>query len=139
MFPSDKTYRVGSCASGWLPFLIKGRLDAIRYANGVGDRAVWDADHLNRKPKTTHKKSRSKPAQEGIGQGTFLVGEDIRPGRYTAMADVDGLCYWARLEDDSGDFESIIANKTTTGSASVTIAASDGAFETSGCTRWRRR
>jgi len=71
----------------------------------------------------------------GIGEGTFIVGEDIQPGRYKARsAHVDGLCYWARLKDDSGEFGSIIANDSTAGSASVTIRSTDGAFETSGCT-----
>ena len=42
MFPSARTYSVGQCASGWIPFCIKGDLDVVRYANGVGDKAVWD-------------------------------------------------------------------------------------------------
>lgn len=67
------------------------------------------------------------------------MGEDIQPGRYKARADRNGLCYWARLKDDTGDFDSIIANNTTSGSASVTVKSSDGAFETSGCTPWIRQ
>jgi hypothetical protein len=68
-----------------------------------------------------------------------IVGDEIQPGRYQAMADENGLCYWARLEDDTGDFDSIIANNGTSGHASVTIKPSDGAFESSGCTRWTRQ
>ena len=140
MFPSDKTYRVGQCASGWIPFEIRGRLDTVRYANGGGDKAVWDADHLGQKPVTRHKAQGDlKRTQTGIGPGTFIVGEDIQPGRYKARADSDGLCYWARLKDDSGEFDSIIANNATAGRASVTIRRSDGAFETSGCTPWIRQ
>jgi hypothetical protein len=75
------------------------------------------------------------PPAEGFGPGTYIVGEDIPPGRYKAKADGDN-CYWARLKDDSGDFESIIANNNTAGSSTVTIKKSDGAFETSGCTPW---
>lgn len=137
MFPSDQTYRVGQCASGWIPFEIKGELDTVRYANGVGDKAVWDADHRDQKP-VIRRKSQSdpRPNQKSIGQGTFIVGDDIQPGRYKAKADSDGLCYWARLKDDSGEYDSIIANNATEGSASATISPSDGAFETSGCTPW---
>lgn len=137
MFPSDATYRVGQCASGWIPFIIRGKLDTVRYANGIGDKAVWDAANLGQKPTTSH--ARPGPsAKAAIGEGTFIVGEDIQPGRYKARAK-DGFCYWARLKDDSGDFDSIIANNTTSGQASVTIKKSDGAFETSGCTPWRRQ
>jgi hypothetical protein len=138
MFPSDRTYRVGQCASGWIPFVITGELDTVRYANGVGDKAVWDAEHLDQKPTTSHGEPRSRSSAV-IGEGTFIVGDDIQPGRYKARAGKDGLCYWARLKDDSGDFDSIIANNSTSGQASVTIKSSDGAFETSGCTPWRRQ
>ena len=137
MFPSDRTYKVGQCASGVIPFIIKGKLDTVRYANGVGDKAVWDADNLDRKPVTRQQSATDRPDDNGgIGPGTFIVGDDISPGRYKARAQAGGLCYWARLKDDSGEFESIIANNTTEGSASVTIKPSDGAFETSGCTPW---
>lgn len=141
MFPSDATYAVGECASGWIPFPIQGDLDIIRYANGVGDRAVWDADHLDRQPATRHQAERhqANATTAGIGEGTWIVGQDIEPGRYQASAGSDGYCYWARLKDDTGDFDSILANDATSGRASVTLKASDGAFETSGCTPWRRR
>jgi hypothetical protein len=56
-FPPDDTYRVGQCASGWIPFLARGTVTKIKYANGVGDVAVWDADHLNRKPEIRAKRS----------------------------------------------------------------------------------
>jgi hypothetical protein len=140
MFPSDRTYSVGECADGWIPFRVDGDLDIIRYANGVGDKAVWDADHLDEKPVTRHDEQQAdKVTSSGFGEGTFIVGDDIQAGRYQAMADEGGLCYWARLQDDTGDFESIIANNGTSGRASVTIEASDGAFESSGCTQWTRQ
>ena len=137
MFPSDQTYKVGQCASGVIPFVIKGTLDTVRYANGVGDKAVWDSDNLGRKPVTRQQSGASAPDSAGqIGPGTFIVGDDITAGRYKARSQAGGLCYWARLKDDTGDFDSIIANNATEGSASVTIKPSDGAFETSGCTPW---
>jgi hypothetical protein len=52
-FPADRTYRVGQCASGWIPFPTKTRPLKINYANGVGDVAVWDANHLNKRPQTS--------------------------------------------------------------------------------------
>ena len=71
--------------------------------------------------------------------GTHVVGVDIEPGTYRTTGPVgDGLCYWARLKDTSGDFEAIITNGLPEGPATVTIKASDGAFETSGCGQWTK-
>ena len=68
------------------------------------------------------------------GSGIYLVGEDIKPGTYRS----DGSrCYWARLSGTSGEFEHIIANDNVEGTAYVTIAASDVAFETSRCGEWK--
>ena len=42
--PPDATYRVGTCAAGWIPFPDVARLadvESIRYKNGVGDVAEW--------------------------------------------------------------------------------------------------
>lgn len=140
LFPKDATYTVGGCASGWIPFPARKDLDEITYANGVGNRAVWDAARLSQPPTTsTTKKSRGGGQQAGVGEGTFIVNDDIRPGRYKARAVNGESCYWARLRNDSGDADSIIANNITEGAASVTIKSSDGAFETSGCTPWVRQ
>ena len=76
-----------------------------------------------------------RPSLVGVGEGTFIVGEDIQPGRYKARA-AEGICYWARLKDGRGGFTSIIANDATEGQSVVTIRPSDYAFETDGCTPW---
>lgn len=140
-FPYEATYKEGSCASGWLHFAIKGDVDTIVYSNGVGDHAVWSARHLDRKPRTSSSaRGPDQPAGSSrMGEGTYIVNEDVRPGRYKARARSGATCYWARLRDDSGDADSIIANDLTRGAASVTIKRSDGAFTSSGCTTWTRR
>lgn len=71
------------------------------------------------------------------GDGTFLVGEDIDPGTY--RTDGGEFCYWARLSDTSGELESIITNGSAQGPTTVTVSASDAAFETSGCSDWTLR
>lgn len=137
-FPVETLRRAGTCASGWLPFGVRGSVKSVVYKNGVGDEAVWDTDDLSKRPVSSA--SRSKAAAEStIGEGTYLVGEDIEPGRYKARARAGMACYWARLRNDSGDVGSIIANGYSNGAASVTIRSSDGAFETSGCTGWTLR
>lgn len=82
------------------------------------------------------------PSPDSIpGTGTFLVGADVEPGTYRS-APADGSlmawCYWSRLSSLDGTLDSIIANDGGDGQKIVTIAASDAAFETSGCGTWER-
>ena len=71
-----------------------------------------------------------------FGDGTWMVGEDIKAGTYRTKGDPDG-CYWARLSGTSGEFTDLIANGNPTGPTTVTISATDVAFETRGCAAWR--
>jgi tetratricopeptide (TPR) repeat protein len=50
LYPRDETYRVGECASGWIPFRTNSAGLKVRYANGVGNVAIWSADNLDKKP-----------------------------------------------------------------------------------------
>jgi len=74
-------------------------------------------------------------ASEFPGEGTFLVGADVQPGTYRGGG---SGCYWARLSGTSGGFNDIITNGNVEGPTVVTIAASDKAFETSGCGTWKK-
>lgn len=82
------------------------------------------------------------PAQAGpatsMGNGTYQVGVDVQPGQYKTAGPESSLpCYWARLKDDSGQFDAIIANGTPQGPGSVTI--NDGEFvELSGGCTWNK-
>ena len=67
------------------------------------------------------------------GSGIYLVGEDIKPGTYRSNG---SDCYWARLSGTSGESNEIITNNVVEGTAYVTIATSDVAFETSRCGEW---
>jgi hypothetical protein len=79
-----------------------------------------------------------KPKAGFPGDGVFIVGEDIQPGRYRTTAANSGNCYWARLADLDGDLDSIVANANTSGPTVVNIAKSDVAFESSGCNDWTK-
>jgi len=74
------------------------------------------------------------------GDGTFVVGTDIRPGKYRTPGAADYFdtdnCYWARLTDTSGDLAAVTASGNTGGPVTVTILPTDHAFETSGCRPW---
>ncbi|MFJ9849595.1 hypothetical protein [Streptomyces sp. NPDC101150] len=75
-------------------------------------------------------------APKPIGEGTYIVGDEIEPGTY--KTDGGDNCYWARLTSTSGDLDAIIANGLPQGTGYVTIAPSDKAFETSGCGDWTK-
>ncbi|MFJ5831441.1 hypothetical protein [Streptomyces sp. NPDC093089] len=80
-------------------------------------------------------------AQEIPGDGTFLVGQEVRPGTYRSAGPADPTlpnCYWARLKGTSGDIEEVLANGSGKGQATVTIRGTDKAFQTSGCQTWKR-
>ncbi|MEV0523066.1 hypothetical protein AB0I66_06535 [Streptomyces sp. NPDC050439] len=100
------------------------------------------------KPDSSPKPSDSASASEehgdgdGIpGDGTFVVGTEAKPGTYRTAGPADDVidnCYWARLKSTSGDVGDIIANGNTKGPATVTISPGDKAFQTTGCTDWKR-
>lgn len=68
---------------------------------------------------------------------TLVVGTDIQPGTYRTTGPMSGfpLCYWARLRTPTGG---VIATGMPNGPATVTIAASDKAFQTGGCVEWTK-
>ncbi|WP_327717543.1 hypothetical protein OG381_20700 [Streptomyces sp. NBC_00490] len=84
-------------------------------------------------------KAKGSPAATMAGDGgMFRVGADIAPGTYKSTGNKDDMCYWERTKDAEHGLDSIIANDNVTGSAVVTISASDTYFKTSGCTDWKK-
>ncbi|MGX1131187.1 hypothetical protein RKD49_003377 [Streptomyces glaucescens] len=79
------------------------------------------------------------PADEMAGSGgMYRVGVDIAPGTYKSTGNTDDMCYWERSKDSEHSLDSIIANNNVSGSAVVTISASDAYFKTSGCQDWKK-
>jgi len=79
---------------------------------------------------------REGPADEFAGDGTFVVGDDIQAGTYRSAGPQGGLisfCSWERLSGTSGEVGDVIAANATKGRTTVTIAATDKAFTTTGC------
>ncbi|WP_416966041.1 hypothetical protein [Streptomyces sp. Agncl-13] len=70
------------------------------------------------------------------GDGDFQVGTDIKPGTYRTSGNTDGMCYWERAEDASGDTDSLLANDNVSGTGYVTVEATDKIFKSSGCKDW---
>lgn len=69
-----------------------------------------------------------------FGPGTYLVNDDIEPGRYRSES---GVTYFERLSGLSGEFDDIIANAALpSGPVIVDIKSSDMAFKTEGSGTW---
>ncbi|MEU9730507.1 hypothetical protein [Streptomyces sp. NPDC048002] len=70
------------------------------------------------------------------GDGDFEVGSDIKPGTYRTTGNTDGMCYWERAKDSSGELDSLLANDNVTGTGYVTVKAADKLFSSSDCNDW---
>ncbi|MEU6374188.1 hypothetical protein [Streptomyces sp. NPDC046909] len=70
------------------------------------------------------------------GDGEFQVGSDIKPGTYRTTGNDDGMCYWERAKDASGEMDSLLANDNVTGTSYVTVKATDKLFKSSDCNDW---
>ena len=70
------------------------------------------------------------------GDGDFQVGSDIKPGTYRTTGNSDGMCYWERAKDASGEMDSLLANDNVTGTSYVTVKATDKLFKSSDCNDW---
>ncbi|GAA0591320.1 hypothetical protein [Streptomyces crystallinus] len=81
--------------------------------------------------KTKEKEKKEK----GLGDGSFQVGSDIKPGTYVSTGNKDG-CYWERAKDASGSTDAILANDNVTGTSYVTVLAGDKIFKSSDCQDW---
>lgn len=69
-----------------------------------------------------------------ISDGTHHVGEDMKAGRWKTTGPTNGIgCYWARLKNDSGDFQAIITNGAVSGPTSLTVKAGEFVELSGGC------
>jgi hypothetical protein len=65
--------------------------------------------------------------------GTYAVGKDIQPGRYSSPGPVgDGACYWKRVNGTD-----IVDNALSKKEQVVQIEPTDTAFTTNECQPWQ--
>ena len=72
-----------------------------------------------------------------IPDGTWLVGEEVTPGRYVTPGGEE--CYWERLSDFPGEIGGVISNHFGPGRQVVEIDTSDVGFQTLNCGDWVRQ
>jgi len=70
------------------------------------------------------------------GDGDFQVGKDVKPGTYRTTGNTDGMCYWERAKDSSGESDSLLANDNVNGTGYVTVKATDKLFSSKDCRDW---
>ncbi len=76
--------------------------------------------------------------QNPWGDGAFRVGLEIEPGTYRSLGTSQVGCYWERLKDFTGEFESIIANGFSDSQVIVTLNNADAGFRSNDCGGWER-
>ncbi|MDP9609482.1 hypothetical protein [Streptomyces demainii] len=104
--------------------------------NGT-DTAASSADGGSGKHRKETGKTEPKKTKTAFsGDGTLQVGTDVRPGTYRTTGNTNGMCYWERAKNSSGQPDAILANDNVTGSSYVTIKASDKIFTSQGCEDW---
>lgn len=142
-FPSDGTYDVGDCVSGWITFPL-GDPKAVEYSNGLGDVAIWDATDLAAKPQQSQRPASKPKADElgsnsgstsGIGDGSYLVGTEIQPGTWKSSGVEGGLCY-ADTQNEAGDI--LQQEVAAEGSVIIRITGKAYTFKSSGCVSWKK-
>lgn len=82
-------------------------------------------------PSAAVPKTSSRPAT--IREGTWMVGEDVKPGRYRSMNEIspEASCYWEITK--SGD---IIDNDLPTGGRATVTLVKGQQFKTERCGEW---
>jgi hypothetical protein len=95
--------------------------------------------HQSGKKADTKKSDKADKAEKKVafkGDGDFQVGSDIKPGTYRTTGNTDGMCYWARAKDASGELDSLLANDNVSGTSYVTVKAGDKLFKSTDCEDW---
>ncbi|MFE6285918.1 hypothetical protein [Streptomyces sp. NPDC057877] len=106
--------------------------------SGKGSSSSSDAQTTKKdKEGTEDEKTGERETEVAFeGSGDFQVGSDVQPGTYRTTGNTDGLCYWERAKDASGELDSLLANDNVSGTAYVTVKATDKLFKSSDCGDW---
>lgn len=72
------------------------------------------------------------------GEGYYRIGYDLAPGLYRTDKPSERYCYWARLNDATGDSADRITNDGGYGVRLVQVAPSDVFLEVGDCGSWSK-
>lgn len=118
----------------------RAREEANRTLAGARAKVRSDASALNRRKAELDRREakitgleRTADRNSFDGEGTYVVGTDIKPGTYRAAASPG--CYWARLA--SLDTSNIIDNDNADGPVVLQVLPSDKAVTVTRCGEFR--
>lgn len=142
LIATASTLIIGSCTGGLIGSASSiGAPQATVTVPGPTVTVTEKAEQPAEKKEEPAKETTEPAPPAGLGDGTYEVGVDVKPGRYkTVVPDDSRNCYWARLKNDSGELSAIIANENNSPGArvSVTIKKSDKFFSSRGCGDWTK-
>jgi hypothetical protein len=85
-------------------------------------------------------KNTTKPRfKSTMEEAIYEIGVDAKPGRYKTRVPEDSIigCYWERMKDDTGDFDSLLANGELEAGALASVTVKTGDFFSSeDCGPW---
>lgn len=73
-----------------------------------------------------------------LTDGTYVVGQDVEPGRFTTTAAETDFCSWRRLSGLSGSSDDVIEINVASGQSFFEIAPGDVAAQVDGGCTWTR-
>lgn len=107
--------------------------------SAVGDKEteISEADAAVKTREKAVGTAETEAAANTVSDGTWSVGDDIKPGSYRATADVGSTCYWAIYSSGSNGGD-IIENDIP-GGGRPTVKLSKGQdFKSSRCGSWKK-
>ncbi|MBP2413058.1 hypothetical protein JOF48_001857 [Arthrobacter stackebrandtii] len=120
---------------------IIGREDAVEQQAAEvkeKDEALAVREEAVKKREDAVAGAEAKQAANTIGDGMWVVGDDVEPGVYKAKSDVGSSCYWAILASGTNGDDIISNDLPGGGTPSVTLAAGQD-FKSSRCGQWIRQ
>ena len=102
------------------------------------ETAVAEAEAAVKSRETAVGTAEKEAAANTISDGTWTVGEDLKPGTYRATESVGARCYWGiyRSGSNGGD----IIDNDIPGGGKPTVTLSKGQdFKSSNCGNWQKK
>lgn len=119
------------------------------FISGINLPAADPVDWIQSAPTVTETVTKSpKPApssssssssvMQGFGDGTYVVGEDIKAARYTTAEAAGEGCYW-EISESGTNGDKIIQNEFSAGGRQVVTLTKGQDFQTEDCGKWVRK
>lgn len=116
----------------------EGALDEREGAAKEKETAVAESEAAIEKREKAVGTAESEAAANTVSDGTWTVGDDIKPGTYRATSNVGSRCYWGIYR--SGSNGSDIIENDIPGGGKPTVKLSKGQdFKSSNCGDWRKK